>query len=81
MRSYDVDRYAGMRECDYTPLLNRNITEARRHRAFRWTAVKASETARRAEVTRKPDDSRSSAGSGINLSKSHMQIALDLMRR
>ena len=80
MRSYDVERYAGMRQCENTPLLNRTIVEARRRREFRWSTVQVSEATRGVEIM-KSDDSRSSRGSGTDRSKSHMQIALDLMRR
>lgn len=75
MRSYDVDRYAGMSQCDFTPLLNGNIREARRRRRA-WSSLVSAAGSVRKESVATP-----ARGTELDLNRSHMAIALDLMRR
>jgi hypothetical protein len=77
MRSYDVDRYAGMTECAFTPAQNERIRRARRSRAS-WDSLFNS-GAKRFEAV--PVAAPRPQSSGLDLTRSHMEIASDLMRR
>lgn len=77
MRRYDIDKYAGMSECAFKPAQNERIRRARRSRAS-WESLLNS-GAKKIETS--PVSTPRTQSSGLDLTKSHMGIASDLMRR